>query len=151
MGWSTSRAECILVEPDFAARYYFTELLKRKRRSTAHSTTWMGWSTSPAGSAESKPAARFRRLVWQGTIGDVIPSNSKKEIIHTSPTQTSPPLTCSRRSRKRARRLDIMSTISKRAVALESTGGAVTFRDINVQQSAVKRDSSVKTEMQLSL
>ena len=85
------------------------------------------------------------------TNGDVIPSNSKKEIVHTSPIHTSPPSTGSRSSRKRARRLDITSRTSKRAVALESTGGAATIPDIDAQQSVVKRDPFVKTEMQLFL
>ena len=85
------------------------------------------------------------------TIGDVIPGISKKETVHASPTQTSPLSTGSRSSRKRARRLDITSRTSKRAVALESTGGAVTIPDIDAHQSVVKRDPFVKTEMQLSL
>ena len=85
-------------------------------------------------------------------IGSVNPSNSKKEIVHSSPSRASPPLGGSRGSRKRARRRDITSMAPTRAVALlESSGGAVTIPDIDGQQSPVKRDSSVKTEVQFSL
>ena len=55
----------------------------------------------------------------------------------------------SRESRKRARYPEITSTASKRAVARESTGGAVTMPDIDGKKSPVKEDYSMKTEVQL--
>ncbi|CAM9780024.1 unnamed protein product [Ascophyllum nodosum] len=58
----------------------------------------------------------------------------------------------SRGSRKRARYLHNGPTVSKkRAVALESTAGALTIPEIEGQKPPVKRDSSVKTEVHVSL
>ena len=85
------------------------------------------------------------------TIGDVIPTGAKHTTIHPPPTKSSQPSGVSRDSRKRVRHSEITSTASKRAVARESTAGAVTVPDIDGQKSPVKRDSSVKTEVQLSL
>ena len=85
------------------------------------------------------------------TIGDVIPSGAKHTTIHPPPTKSSQPSGVSRDSRKRVRHSEITSTASKRAVARESTAGAVTVPDIDGQKSPVKRDSFVKTEVQLSL
>ena len=59
-------------------------------------------------------------------------------------------VTGSRDSRKRVRHPEITSTMSKRAVARESTAGAVTMPDIDGQKSPVRRNSCVKTEVQLS-
>ena len=84
------------------------------------------------------------------TIGDVIPSGAKHTTIHPPP-KSSQPSGVSRDSRKRVRHSKITSTASKRTVARESTAAAVTVPDIDGQKSPVKRDSSVKTEVQLSL
>ncbi|CAM9859725.1 unnamed protein product [Ascophyllum nodosum] len=85
------------------------------------------------------------------TSGNVIPSGAKHTTVHLPPTKTSQPSSVSRDSRKRVRHPEITSTASKRAVARESTAGALTVPDIDGQQSPVKRTSSVKTEVQLSL
>ena len=83
-------------------------------------------------------------------IANVIISFAK----HTSvcpPLKTSQPPGASRDSRKRVRHPEITSTALKRAVAREPTAGVVTMSDIDRQKSSVKRNSSVKVEMQLSL
>ena len=84
-------------------------------------------------------------------IGNVIPSGVKHMTVHPPTTKTSQPPGVCWSSRKRLRHPEITSTASKRAAALESTAGAVTMPDINGQKSPVKRNSSVKTEVQLSL
>ena len=85
------------------------------------------------------------------TIGNDIPSGAKHTTVHLPPTKTSPSLGVSRGSRKRVRHPEIISAASKRAVARESTAGAVTVPDTDGQKSPAKRNSSVKTEVQLSL
>ena len=84
------------------------------------------------------------------TIGNVIPSGAKHITVHPLP-KTSQPSGVSWGSRKRVRHAESTSTSSKRAVARESTARAVTLPDIDGQKSPVKRNSSVKTEVQLSL
>ena len=84
------------------------------------------------------------------TIANVIPSVAK----HTSarpPPKTSQPSGASRDSRMRIRHPEITSTASKRAVAREPTAGVLTIPDIDGKKSPVKRNSSVKMEVRLSL
>ena len=84
------------------------------------------------------------------TIGDASPIGSKHETVH-SPTALASPLSGGNRvSRKRVQHPHNMPTALKRAVILESVAGAVTMPEIEGQKSPVKRDSSVKTEVQLS-
>ena len=85
------------------------------------------------------------------TIGNVIPIGAKHITVHPLPTSTGQPSGVSWGSRKRVRHTELTSTASKRAVARESTARAVTMPDIDGQKSPVKRNSSVKTEVQLSL
>ncbi|CAM9597803.1 unnamed protein product [Ascophyllum nodosum] len=85
------------------------------------------------------------------TIGNVVPSGAKHTTVHLPPTKTSRPSGVSRDSRKRVRHQETTSTTSKRAVARESTAGAVTMPDIHGQKSPVRQISRVKTEVQLSL
>ncbi|CAN0420932.1 unnamed protein product, partial [Ascophyllum nodosum] len=72
------------------------------------------------------------------TIGDVIPVAPNIQPFISS-TKSSQPSGVSRDSRKRVRHSEITSTASKRAVAQESTAGAVTVPDIDGQKSPVKR------------
>ena len=88
---------------------------------------------------------------WKETIGNAIPSGAKHTTVHLPPTKTSQPSGVSPDSHKRVRHPDVTSTMSKRAIARKSTAGAVTMPDINGQKFPVKRNSSVKTEVQLSL
>ena len=85
------------------------------------------------------------------TIANVVPSVAEHTSVRPPPTKTSQPSGGSRDSRKRVRPLKITSTASKRAVAREPTAGVVTMPDIDGQKSPVKRNSSVKMEVQLSL
>ncbi|CAM9169159.1 unnamed protein product [Ascophyllum nodosum] len=85
------------------------------------------------------------------TVGNVSPSDGKHTTVHPPPTQASPPSDGSRGSRKRVRHPETTSTASKRATARESTGGAVAMPDIDGRQTPVKRYSTMKTEVQLSL
>ena len=84
-------------------------------------------------------------------IANVIPSVAKHKSVRPPPTKTSPPSGANRDSLKRVRHVEIASTASKRAVAREPTAGVVTMPDIDGQKSPVKRNSSVKMEVQLSL
>ena len=83
------------------------------------------------------------------TIDGVVLSGGKHSDAHPLLTQASPPSGGSRGPRKRARHSEIASTTAKRAIARESTGGAVTMPDIDGQKSPVNRDSAMKTEVQL--
>ena len=83
------------------------------------------------------------------TIGNITPNGAKHITVHP-PAITPPASECNRDSRKRVRHPDITSTASKRATSRESAGGAGTMPDANGQNSLVKRDNSVKTEVQLS-
>ncbi|CAM9859589.1 unnamed protein product [Ascophyllum nodosum] len=94
---------------------------------------------------------REREIVPYHSIGNVIPSGAKHTALHLPPTKTNQPSGVSRDSRKRVRYPELTSTASKRAVARESTAGALTVPDIDGQQFPVKRNSSMKTEVQLSL
>ena len=88
---------------------------------------------------------------WKKTIGNLIPSGAKHTTVHPPPTKISQPSGVSRDSHKRVRHPDVTSTMSKRAILRESTAGAVTMPDVDGQYFRVKRNSSVKTEVQLSL
>ena len=68
---------------------------------------------------------------------------------HTPPTKTSQPSGVSPDSHKRVRHPDV--TMSKRAIARKSAARAVTMPDNEAQKIPVKRNSSVKTEVKLSL
>ena len=84
-------------------------------------------------------------------IANVIPSVAKCTNVSPPPTKTSQPSGANRDSRKRVRHPAITSTVSKRSVAREPTAEVVTVPDIDGQNSPVKRDYSVKMEVQLSL
>ena len=88
---------------------------------------------------------------WKESIGNAIPSGAKHTTVHPPPTKTSQPSGVSPDSHKRVRHPDVTSTMSKRAIARKSTAEAVTMPDIDGQKFPVKRNSSVKTEVQLSL
>ena len=81
-------------------------------------------------------------------IGDASPSDSKHKTVHSSPAQANPPLGGSRGSRKRVR--DLLESAAG-AVVLESAAGAVTMPEMEGQIHPVKRCSSVKREVQVSL
>ena len=85
------------------------------------------------------------------TIAKVIPSQAKYTSVRPPPTKASHQSGASRDYLKRVRHPENMSTASKRTVAREPTVGVVTMPDIDGQKSPVKRDSSVKMEVQLSL
>ncbi|CAN0097843.1 unnamed protein product [Ascophyllum nodosum] len=82
-------------------------------------------------------------------IGNITPNGAEHKIVHP-PAITPPPSECSRGSRKRVHHSEITSTASKRAISRESAGGAGTMPDVDGQNSLVKRDNSVKIEVQLS-
>ena len=84
------------------------------------------------------------------TLGNIIPSGAKQTTLHPPPPKTSQPSGVSRDSRKRVRHQEITSTASKRTVARESTAWIVIMPNIDGQKYPVKRNSSVKTEVQLS-
>ncbi|CAN0167349.1 unnamed protein product [Ascophyllum nodosum] len=84
------------------------------------------------------------------TIGNLITCGAKQNTVHPSP-KASRPSGGNGDSRKRVQHLDITFTASKRTVSRGSAGGVETVPDIDGQTSPVKRDSSVKTEVQLSL
>ena len=94
-------------------------------------------------------------------ISKVVPSGTEHIAVNPPATKTSQPSGVCWSSRKRVRHPEIASTASKRAVARESTAGAVTMHGhtyskstlsvIDGQKSPVNRNSSVKTEVQLSL
>ena len=88
---------------------------------------------------------------WKETIGNAIPSGAKHTTVHPLPTKTSQTSGVSPDSHKRVRHPDVTSTMSKRAIARKSTAGAVTMPDIDGQKFPFKRNSSVTTEVQLSL
>ena len=85
------------------------------------------------------------------TIANVIPSVAIHTSVRPPPTKTSQLSGASRDSRKRVRHREITSTASKRAVAREPTAGVVTMPDIDGRGYPVKRNDSVKMEVQLSL
>ena len=79
-------------------------------------------------------------------------SGVKREIVRPYPAQASSPSAGSRGSRKRERHLDIASTASTRALSgRESAAGAIIMPEIDGQNSPVKRDHFVKTDVQLSV
>ena len=82
------------------------------------------------------------------TIGNILPNGPKHQTVH--PHATSPPSEGSQGSRKRVRYPEITSTASMRPISRESAGGAGTMQDIDGKKSPVKRDYSVKVEVQLS-
>ncbi|CAN0145047.1 unnamed protein product, partial [Ascophyllum nodosum] len=68
-------------------------------------------------------------------IGNVISSGAKHTTVHLPLTKTCHLSDVRRDSRKRVRHPEITSTTSKRAIARESTAGAVTMPDIDGQKS----------------
>ncbi|CAN0019332.1 unnamed protein product [Ascophyllum nodosum] len=85
------------------------------------------------------------------TTGNVIPDGAKHKTRNPPPTKTSPPSDGSRGSRKRVRHPEMTPTASKRAVLRESSGVAGTLPEIDGQKFLVKRNFSMKPEVQLSL
>ena len=85
------------------------------------------------------------------TVGDASPSSSKHEIVQSPPAQASPLWGGSRGARKQVEYLHIVPTALEQAVALESAAEAVTMPEMEGSKSPFKRDSSVKTEVQVSL
>ncbi|CAM9595289.1 unnamed protein product [Ascophyllum nodosum] len=83
------------------------------------------------------------------TIGDVIPSCAKHTTIH-SPPKRSQQSGVFWDSRKRVRYPESTSTGSKRVAAREPSAEAVAMPDIDGERSTVKRNYSVKVEVQLS-
>ena len=84
--------------------------------------------------------------------GAACQSGSKHETVHPPPAQASPFSGGSGGSRKRVRYLHTGCTVlKKRSVALESTAGTLTMPEIDGQKSPVKQDSTVKTEVHVSL
>ncbi|CAM9248632.1 unnamed protein product [Ascophyllum nodosum] len=93
-------------------------------------------------------------LSTEETFFNSTPSSGvKRKSVHHSLDIESGPSNGSVSSYKRARQMDIASVTSSRGVAGESAAGAVTIPVVDKQQlhSPVTRDSSVKTEVQLSL
>ena len=84
-------------------------------------------------------------------ISDVSPDGVKRTAVGIFPTQTSPPSDGSWDSRERERHFDLMSTASTGAVAGKLAAGAVKTPEIDGQKSSIRRNSSVKTEVQVSL
>ena len=77
----------------------------------------------------------------QETIGNVIPNSVTHTTLHPPPNKTNLPSGVSWDSRKRVLHPEITTVASKRAVALESTAGAVTVQDIDGQKSPVERNN----------
>ena len=84
------------------------------------------------------------------TIGNIIPNDANHQTVHP-PATTSPPSDSSQGSHKRVRYPETTSAASMRPISRELAGGARTMPDIVGQTSPVKRESSLKTEVQLSL
>ena len=122
-------------------------------------------SIGVAGTEKTEYCAQHTRLKCdaEGCKGREIdtPHYEKEAMSNTCPSDTKsvlPSLAQARpssggsgASRKRERHLDITCTASKRAVSRESAEGSVAPPDIEGQKYNVKRSSSVKTEVQLSL
>ena len=79
------------------------------------------------------------------------PSCAKQKTVHSFPALAISPSGGSRVSRKREQPPEITSTALKRAVSRGSAGEAAAMPEIEEQKSSVRRNSSVKTEVQLSL
>ena len=90
-------------------------------------------------------------LIFASPPPSLIPSDGKYTAVHTPSTQASPPSGGSRGSCKRVRHPETTSTASKRAAARELPGGAVTMPEIDGRKTPVKGESSMKTEVQVSL
>ena len=84
------------------------------------------------------------------TIGNMLPNGAKHQTVYP-PATTSPQSEGGQGSRKRVRHPEFTSTTSMRPIARESAGGAGIMQDRDGQNSPVKRDYSVKAEVQLSL
>ena len=84
------------------------------------------------------------------TIGNILPNGAKHQTVHP-PDTTNPPSEGDQGSRKRVRHPEFTSTASMRPIPREAAGGAGIMQDRDGQQSPVKRDFSVKAEVQLSL
>ena len=82
------------------------------------------------------------------TFCNASPSDTKQRSVHPS----GPPASAlSGGTRGLRKRVDITSTVSKRAVSQTSASEVVTLPEIEDKKSPVTRDSSVKTEVELSL
>ena len=82
-------------------------------------------------------------------IGNMLRNGAKHESVHP-PATTSPQSEGGQGSRKRVRHSEYTSTASMRPIPRESAGGAGIMQDRDGQKSLVKRDYSVKVEVQLS-
>ena len=82
-------------------------------------------------------------------IGNMLRNGAKHESVHP-PATTSPKSEGGQGSRKRVRHPEFTSTASMRPIPRESAGGAGIMQDRDGQKSFVKRDFSVKVEVQLS-
>ena len=86
--------------------------------------------------------------------GEVDPHHSGKDIIGNmlpnGAKHESPQSEGGQGSRKRVRHPEFTSTASMRPIPRESAGGAGIMQDHDGQKSLVKRDYSVKVEVQLS-
>ncbi|CAN0174768.1 unnamed protein product [Ascophyllum nodosum] len=83
-------------------------------------------------------------------IGNILSNGAKHQKVHP-PATTSPQLEGGQGSRKRVRHPEFTSTASMRPIPRESAGGVGIMQDRDGQKSPVKRDYSVKAEVQLSL
>ncbi|CAN0478752.1 unnamed protein product [Ascophyllum nodosum] len=83
-------------------------------------------------------------------IGNMLPNGAKHQTVHP-PATTSPQSEGRQGCRKRVRHPEFTSTASMRPIPRESSGGAGIMQDRDGQKSPVKRDYSVKAEVQLSL
>ena len=119
------------------------------RRQTQKPSFAVAGTTTVEYSAQHAPDGMVDVVCQKKIIGNVVPSGATVTTFHPPPTHASPPSDASRGSRKRVRRSENTCTYSKRVVARQSTGGAVTMPDIDGQTFPVRRDYSVKTEVQL--
>ena len=93
----------------------------------------------------------FSHYSRKETFGNASPSDTKQRAVHPSGPPASALSGGTRGSRKRVPHLGITSTVSERAVSRTSAGKVMTLPEIDDKKSPATRDSSVKTEVQLSL
>ncbi|CAN0100869.1 unnamed protein product [Ascophyllum nodosum] len=110
-------------------------------------------SSGKFSSGEYRKRETFPPHSTEETIVNSSPGGVKRKTVYSTPDISSAPSNGSRDYRRRARQRDIVSAAASRALAGESAAGSVTMPVIDRQQlqSPVTRDSSVKTEVQLSL
>ena len=84
------------------------------------------------------------------TVGNIRPNGVECQTVHP-PANTSPPSEGSKGSRKREHYPEVTSSASMRPISQESVGGAGTTQVNDGTKNPVKRHSSVKAEVLLSL